>query len=517
MAKYRIKAPDGQTYEIEGPDGATQEQVQAEVLRQNPNAGRAFVGPPVEAMGEQASSAAPKTEGAFRRFLSREAQGLKRGAQLSGNMVTQAVGALPLMAADFGVALRNVGENVIAGDPILQKDYEFPSEMYRRGLEGAGVTTQPKGFAENAVNLVGQAVMGSRLPVPSVRNPAPANFVPPAQQALQAANRSGYVVPPATARPGSTLAGAAEGAAGKLTTAQRAAAANQSVTNRLAGQAVGIMDDGTVSRDALQAIRSEAGKAHEALRSFPGQITADTQFRVELASSVRSFANTAKQIPALAQDDVLKIAHGLEQPRFDPDVAVDAISLLRDRADVAFRGGDRTLGRSYRALSDAFEGLVERRLTDAGPQGKGLVDAFRDARQLIAKTYTVEGALRGENVDAQALARALDKGKYLSGTLRQIGQFAQRFPKAARVAPATESLPMYSPLDYVTGGASLAAGAMSGQPSAYLPFLYAAGRPALRNFLLSPSGQGLMVNGVPQNALRQTAAASAPVINALRE
>ena len=37
MAKYRIQAPDGKTYEIEGPSGATTEQVQAEVIRQNPH------------------------------------------------------------------------------------------------------------------------------------------------------------------------------------------------------------------------------------------------------------------------------------------------------------------------------------------------------------------------------------------------------------------------------------------------------------------------------------------------
>ncbi len=39
MPVYSIKAPNGQTYEIEGPDGATQDQVQAEVLRQFPEAG----------------------------------------------------------------------------------------------------------------------------------------------------------------------------------------------------------------------------------------------------------------------------------------------------------------------------------------------------------------------------------------------------------------------------------------------------------------------------------------------
>lgn len=40
MTTYSISAPDGNTYKIEGPAGATQEQVQAEVLRQHPNAGK---------------------------------------------------------------------------------------------------------------------------------------------------------------------------------------------------------------------------------------------------------------------------------------------------------------------------------------------------------------------------------------------------------------------------------------------------------------------------------------------
>jgi hypothetical protein len=41
MTTYSIKAPDGKTYSIEGPEGATQEQVQAEVMRQNPSLGAA--------------------------------------------------------------------------------------------------------------------------------------------------------------------------------------------------------------------------------------------------------------------------------------------------------------------------------------------------------------------------------------------------------------------------------------------------------------------------------------------
>lgn len=40
MALYRITAPDGRTYEVNGPTGATQRQVEEELLRQNPMAGK---------------------------------------------------------------------------------------------------------------------------------------------------------------------------------------------------------------------------------------------------------------------------------------------------------------------------------------------------------------------------------------------------------------------------------------------------------------------------------------------
>jgi hypothetical protein len=40
MTTYSISAPDGQTYTIDGPAGASQAQVEAEVLKQNPNAGK---------------------------------------------------------------------------------------------------------------------------------------------------------------------------------------------------------------------------------------------------------------------------------------------------------------------------------------------------------------------------------------------------------------------------------------------------------------------------------------------
>ena len=44
MPIYRIEAPDGKTYRIEGPEGATDAQVRAEVIRQNPHLAQQQIG-----------------------------------------------------------------------------------------------------------------------------------------------------------------------------------------------------------------------------------------------------------------------------------------------------------------------------------------------------------------------------------------------------------------------------------------------------------------------------------------
>lgn len=58
MATYQIKAPDGNTYRIEGPEGATDAEVRAEVIRQNPHLGAAGARPATR-MPEVEVTAAP--------------------------------------------------------------------------------------------------------------------------------------------------------------------------------------------------------------------------------------------------------------------------------------------------------------------------------------------------------------------------------------------------------------------------------------------------------------------------
>lgn len=54
MATYQMQAPDGHTYTIDGPDGATDDQVRAEIIRQNPHLGEPAPPP-------AAATAQPKT------------------------------------------------------------------------------------------------------------------------------------------------------------------------------------------------------------------------------------------------------------------------------------------------------------------------------------------------------------------------------------------------------------------------------------------------------------------------
>jgi hypothetical protein len=113
-----------------------------------------------------------RTEAVMRQF----GIDIKHAAGRTARMGAEAVGAIPLMAADFGVAARNLGENVAAGRPAFGLTRELPSQQYQRGLDQIGLP-RPQGAIEKVTDVAGQMMFGSRLPVPSVSNPAPANFV----------------------------------------------------------------------------------------------------------------------------------------------------------------------------------------------------------------------------------------------------------------------------------------------------------------------------------------------------
>ena len=342
-----------------------------------------------------------------------------RQAGLAGRAVIEGVEALPMMAMDMGVSARNM---------LTGSNYQMPSQMNRESLNT--VLPEARTGQEKVANFIETALAGSRLPAPQAAKQAPESFIRPSQdllrqQTLSASQKAGYVVPPSTTNP--TLSNKfAESFGGKIATAQDAALRNQAVTNTLAKQAVGLSEDAPITKGALEAVRKEAGDAYAALRGV-GEVTMDDATKSSMDSLAAKFTGSKLKDALGGGSDIPKIVQALKEEPLTGETAVDAIDSLRNLASKAYASGDKGQGKAYRALSSIIENLMEKNLS-----GEALKQ-FREARTLIAKTYSVEGALNQStgNVVANKLASQLAKGKPLSGDLLTAAKFGGAFPKAA--------------------------------------------------------------------------------------
>lgn len=304
----------------------------------------------------------------------------------------------------------------------------------------------------------------------------------PVRKAVEGARAAGYVIPPTQAKP--TLVNRAlEGFSGKITTAQNASARNQQVTNKLIQKALGLPDEVPVSLDALKNIRSQAGQAYEAVGST-GVINTTPAYTAALDSAMASAKKAAAGFPNAKPSPLIAELESLKTPQFDASSAVAKISELRDAADVAYRSGDKALGKALKSGSAALEDAIEAHLKATNAPA-GMLEGFRNARQLIAKTYSVEKAMNTTtgNIDAVKLGSQLAKGKPLSGGIRDVAAFGQQFPKAAQTVEKMGSLPQVSPLDFG------ALGTMSALTSNPMLMAGVLARPAARAAVLSPMVQ----------------------------
>jgi hypothetical protein len=304
---------------------------------------------------------------------------------------------------------------------------------------------------------------------------------------LAKAREAGYVVPPVTTNP-TMLNRTIEGIAGKANVAQAASIKNQVVTNGLARKALGLPEDAPLTTDTLDDLRAEAGKSYAKVADA-GTITVDDKYHSDLADLTKTSTKINKDFPTYASGPQAQIKELSEQLKpsnnqMDAGTAVELSKDLRYNANanenMAARTGDPTaksMARAQRDAAEAIEDQVKRHLQANGmPE---LADEWDDARTHIAKTYTVQKALDGAgNVDASKLGKAL-KNKNYNDDLQTAGDFANAFPKAARVQAGKESMPGLSPLDvYGSVTASLA----TGSP---IPMALGPGRILARHLALS--------------------------------
>jgi len=352
-------------------------------------------------------------------------------------------------------------------------------------------------YGNVAKNVAVGTALGGAIPavtsLPSMlRGKAPS---PQMAQSIQQARDLGYVIPPTQANP-SMLNRVMEGVAGKISTAQNASARNQQLTNELAAKSLGLPKDTAITPEVITNLRTTAGNAYTNL-GLSGQVIADKSYINALDDIAKPYLTAMQGFPDSPPSPVINLVQSLKSPSFDASSAVEKIKQLRTSADDAFRTGNSDIGRASKKAADAIEGALETHLSKTGQSD--LLSKFRDARQLIAKTYTIEKAANTTTgtIDAKKLAAQLQRGKPLSGELKSIAQFSQAFPKASQATETMGSLPQLSPLDYVAGllgGVSTTGGLGAAAILA---------RPALRAAALSSPVQNRLIQGTAAPYLTQ--------------
>ena len=445
---------------------------------------------------------------------------LERGAGIAGRSVVEGLTALPVMAGDAGVAAGNLINNKVLphlGIAPPSWELQLPSATLHQALNSAGFP-EPHGFMEKGENLIESGLAGSAVPMPTGVNP-PDNLVTPQEaeiarraSTVQKAQDAGYVVPPSTSNP-TALNQTLETIAGKQSTQQSASAANQSVTNRLAKVALGLNPDAPLTADSLSALRAEAAtNGYEPIRSA-GVVQAPPEFSAQLQGVLRQYQGADRSFPGMGKTDLSDVVSMVDKPQFDAGDAIDLTKVLRDRADTAFRNGDSATGSGLRQVSGIVENALDSGLQAKGPQYADALDNFRNARQLIAKTYTVQNAMNpgSGNVVASKLAAALKGGAPLSGPLLDAAQAASAFPKAF-VEPTSSNVHHLDTVGALSGallGEHFLPG-HAGTMAAIAGTAYPLARMGAKAYLLGPGQAGAVPTAAATSALTQALLRGAP-------
>lgn len=402
--------------------------------------------------------------------------GAGKAGYISGQIATVAPaafvpGANTVAGATAAGAVTGLLQPVAEGDVLTGK------------IKNAAIGAGTAGATQLGMNQLGKSVAGAVADAEAAKAAnAGKDF------ALGNAMKAGYVVPPSQVKPSWTNS-LLEGFAGKISTAQKASVKNQQITNDLARVAVKLKPDEPVTKEALEGVRNIAGQAYEELADIK-TLGATPEFLKSVQGLGKDYQALIKDVPELADPQIDNLIKALDKPQFSGRTAVALIKRLRFHGNKnAFNAmlgpGSQELGKAQLEAAGAIEDLIEANISQLGQDGAQTLKNFREARTIIAKTYTVQKALNETtgNVSAQKLAGQLSKGKPLSGELKTAGQFAQAYPKAAQ--DITSSVPGSSPLDFAvaTGGA-----VATGNPG-FLTWLL--GRPAVRTMILSKPYQAL--------------------------
>jgi hypothetical protein len=403
-----------------------------------------------------------------------------------------AIGGIP----SYMNAAKNIGAGVAMGGASA---LATPEEV--------GMTPEEFRAAKNK-NIAIQGFLGAAFPavgslVSALRG---TKLSPQMQEAVAEARQTGYTVPPTQAG-GGVVNRLLEGIAGKASTLQEASVRNQDITNKLAVKSLGLPEETILTPEVLNNVRAEAGKVYEGI-SNAGIIVPKKTYNDALDKIGENAVKAEMNFPNATSKQILDVVGSLRKDAFDAGSAVSRIKQLRTEADMAYRQGNNELGSATKSAAKALEDAIEGHLSNLNQPDA--LNKFKEARQLIAKTYTIEKAMNPKTgtVNAINLANRLKAGKPMSEELKDIAEFGLAFPKAAQMPEKIGGTIGISPLDVtaagIAGGGSLLSGEDKGTSGA-LGLATLLARPAARKMVLSNPMQNRLVQqqAVAPGAIRQ--------------
>jgi len=342
----------------------------------------------------------------------------------------------------------------------------------------------------NPAQVMNEAAVGGLLTAPTasvsaLTTPkAPANLTQ-AQLVAERAIAQGATLPPTQVNP-TLLNRALEGFSGKQQTGQVASIKNQEVVNAQARKALNLPEDTVITPKVLQDYRNVKGQAYDALKSNNAYYT-DKQFITDVNKRTSELQKLANTTDVSAE---LNVLNGLKQMSFDGDGLVEQMKRLRydgERNSMSADPKNAALGKAQKFAAKQLEDLAERNLQNFNQPD--VMDNFKQARQDIAKSYTIEKSLNAVtgNVSGAELGQRAAAGKIVPGELQALADAAAAYPTAFQNTSRIGSVPGISPLD--AGAATLAA-ASSGNASLLGTVM---GRPVVRAGITSPMYQRNML------------------------
>lgn len=457
MPTYQIQAPDGKTYRIEGPDGATDEQVRAEVIRQNPHLaeGRRQRDPLLTARlrGENPERYDPNFKyqkpslfGAIGRAAMRSpvvaadailSAGRGGAAMVAGGLAGAATAPLGLIPGLEGVGARNLERvsDFIGGQPFTES-----------GRDVMGAIGYIPGKVDQATDWVGQKasdVTGSPLVGAGVKTGL--NAIPMLLSRVAVRGRvpaDGNAGPVRPGRP--VAAGEAEARVSAAPQAGRGGGL-EPVSRAASRQAAPSIEDLRAAKEAAYKAADESGVVVSE--------AALNRLKVNLYKATKG--GNEKLYPAATS----ALQHILERSGPKTLTQLEELRKVANDAKMSSNKADARLGGILVRVIDDFEDGISpkdlvggdaakatafkeaRALNSRLAKAETLDDIFKSARRAVGANYSVAGMetalrqkfrqladnkkrIRGFSAEERAaIDRFIDGGK-MDNFLRKVGKFA---------------------------------------------------------------------------------------------